>query len=102
MNIHGSGNGSGKFHTGKFVVHQQDMGGWVRVFPDAKAVLPEEAAGFLSLALTEWFRQRPHLRMRNVIAITRNGTTAELHAWYELGVFPDLTGHHPQPGQNPG
>src|SRR5437588_1782359 len=57
------GNGSGKFEIGHI-----DMGGWVRVFP-AKS---EESAGqdlsvFLSQTLSEWVRQKPHLRMKCVI-----------------------------------
>jgi hypothetical protein len=80
------GNGSGKFP-----VHQQDMGGWVRVYTDAKATVPENLAVYLSHALTEWFRQRPQLRMRTVLPVIQDGSTVELHAWYDLGVFPDLT-----------
>jgi hypothetical protein len=93
MATHTPGNGSEKFN-----VHQADMGGWVRVFTDSTATVPEDLAVFLSHALTEWFRQRPHLRMRAVVPVTRDGSTVELHAWYDLGVFPDLAGQHPGPG----
>src|SRR5262245_6260407 len=86
------GNGSGKFN-----VHQQDMGGWVRVYPDAQATLPADLPVFLSHALTGWVRQRPPLRMRQVMAVTRDGDTVELHAWYDLHVFPDLSGQQPTP-----
>src|SRR5262249_16125826 len=72
MATHPSGNGSGKFN-----VHQLDMGGWIRVFIDPMATVPEDLAVFLSHALTEWFRQRPHLRMRTVVPITRDGTPVE-------------------------
>jgi len=48
------GNGSSKFP-----VHQQDMGGWVRVFTVKTAHLPDDFPVYLSLSLTEWFRQRP-------------------------------------------
>lgn len=84
------GNGSGKFN-----VHQQDMGGWVRVFTDPLANVPDDLAFFLSHALTEWFRQRPQLRLRNIVAVTKGGDTVELHAWYEQVVFPDLSGQRP-------
>jgi len=50
--------------------------------------VPPDLPAYLSLTLTEWFRQRPQLRMRTVLAVTREGSTVELHAWYELHVFP--------------
>ena len=74
MPTHTPGNGSGKFN-----VNQADMGGWVRVFTDATATVPEDLAVFLSHALTEWFRQRSQLRLRAVLPVTRDGTTVELH-----------------------
>src|SRR5262245_66209713 len=55
------GNGSGKFN-----IHQIDMGGWVRVFTDEGAALPADLPVYLSRALADWFRQRLHLRMRCV------------------------------------
>jgi hypothetical protein len=85
------GNGSSKVF-----VHQEDMGGWVRVYPDRLASLPEDFAVYLSHALTQWFRDRPQLRIRCVVPIQRDGDTVELHAWFELGVFPDLSGQQPQ------
>jgi hypothetical protein len=93
MATHPPGNGSGKFN-----VHQRDMGGWVRVFTDPMATVPDDVAVFLSHAMTDWFRQRPHLRMRTVVPVARDGNTVELHAWYDLGVFPDLARQQPGPG----
>ena len=92
MAKHTPGNGSGKFN-----VHQEDMGGWVRVFTDPLASVPDDLAVYLSLALTEWFRQRPQLRMRTVVPVVRDGATVEMHAWYDLHVFPDLSGQRPTP-----
>jgi hypothetical protein len=89
-----SGNGSSRFE-----VYQRDMGGWVRVFTSATADRPDDLAVYLSHALTAWFRQRPQLRIRTVVPITRDGDTIELHAWYDLGVFADLSGQHPTPSQ---
>ncbi len=86
------GNGSGKFD-----IHQEEMGGWVRVYPDEAAEAPAHLAMFLSHALTEWFRQRPHLHLRCVAPIAKNGSTVELHAWYDQHVFPDLSGDGPEP-----
>ena len=88
---HGPGNGSGKF-----VLHQQDMGGWVKVFSDPLATVPEDFACFLSHALTQWFRDRPQLRMRCVVPVRRNGETVELHAWFDLGTSPDVSGQQSQ------
>lgn len=49
------GNGSGKFEVG-----QHDMGGWVRICA-GRANLPDDLPVYLSQALSDWFRQRPHL-----------------------------------------
>jgi hypothetical protein len=78
-----SGNGSGKFN-----IHSVDMGGWVRIHPDKTAHLPSDFAVFLSSALSDWFRHRPQLRMRNVVPISRDGNTVELRAWFDCHVFP--------------
>jgi hypothetical protein len=87
------GNGSGKFEIG-----QQDMGGWVRIVP-GRQNLPDDLAVYLSRALSDWFRQRPHLRMRCVVPVQRDGDTVELHAWYEAHLFPPLQGPKPdEPG----
>jgi hypothetical protein len=66
-----------------------------------KQELPEDLAVYLSQALTEWFRQRPHLRMRCVLPITRDGKTVELHAWYDAHLFPVYQGPQPE-GQKHG
>ena len=67
-------NGSGRFN-----VHQTDMGGWVRIYTDPATEVPPDLAVYLSHALTEWFRQRSQLRLRAVLPVTRDGTTVELH-----------------------
>jgi hypothetical protein len=93
-----TGNGSSKFP-----VHTDDMGGWIRVHTDAAAAAPADLPVYLSLTLTDWFRQRPQLRLTTVVPVCRDGATVELHAWYELHVFPDLTRKQtqPAPGQQP-
>jgi hypothetical protein len=90
MNPKPRSNGSGKVDVG-----QHDMGGWVRVKAGAHD-LPDDLAVYLSQALTEWFRHRPHLRMRCVVPITRGGMTIELHAWYDAHLFPTLQGPQPE------
>jgi hypothetical protein len=77
------------------MVHQQDMGGWVRVFTDMTANLPADLPVYLSHSLTGWLRQRPQLRLRTVAPITRDGETMELHAWYDLHVIPEIAGPAP-------
>ena len=74
-------NGSGRFN-----VHSVDMGGWVRVYAEPRD--HDDAGPFLSAALTDWFRNRPQLRMRCVVPVTRDGNTTELHAWFDAHVFP--------------
>jgi hypothetical protein len=86
------GNGSGKID-----IHQQDMGGLVRVFTDKTHAHNEELPIFLALALTEWFRQRPQLRLRTVTSVARDGYTCELLCWYEMHLFPNLTQQTPAP-----
>jgi hypothetical protein len=86
MNPKPRGNGSGKVN-----ILQLDMGGWVRIYngtPD----LPDDLGVYLSQTLADWFRQRPHLRMRCVVPISKEGTTIELHAWYEAHLFPMIQG----------
>jgi len=78
-----SGNGSGQFEIG-----QANMGGWVRVFPGRTSDLPEDLPVYLSQTLAEWFRQRPHLRLRCVVPVSKDGETVELHAWYDGHLFP--------------
>jgi hypothetical protein len=90
MNPKPGGNGTGEFETG-----QHDMGGWVRVF-GGRQDLPDDLPLYLSQAVTEWFRRRPHLHMRCVVPIQRDGNTVELHAWYEAHVFEQIQGPQPQ------
>ncbi len=85
------GNGSGKFE-----IVQQDLGGWLRVCA-GKGPQPDDLPFFLSTALTDWFRQHPHLRMRCVVPVQRDGNTVELHVWYERHVFPPNPGMTPTP-----
>jgi hypothetical protein len=84
------GNGSGKFE-----IHHQDMGGWVRVFADRDVGLSTDLPVYLSSSLMDWFRQRPHLRLRSAVSVQRNGDTVELHAWYDAHLFPPLAGPTP-------
>jgi hypothetical protein len=39
--------------------------------------------------LTACFRANPHLRIRCVVPINRDGDTVELHAWYDQVHFGD-------------
>lgn len=82
----GGGNGSGKFEIGHY-----DMGGWVRVCA-GKQHLPEDIAVYLSQTLSDWFRQHPHLHMRCVVPIQKDGNTVELHSWYDAHLFQPLQG----------
>src|SRR5262245_58224361 len=84
------GNGSGKFEIGA-----HDMGGWVRVIA-GKGTLPEAIGACLSQHLAYWFRDRPQLRLRFVVPINRDGTTIELHGWYDVHLLPP-----PQPPEQP-
>ena len=77
-------------------IHHDDMGGWVRVYPGNLLDAPENVHVFLSQSLAEWFRQRPHLNLRFIVPIIKNGDTIELHAWYDAHLFPS-TPQAPQP-----
>jgi hypothetical protein len=90
------GNGSGKFN-----VLQSDMGGWVRVYTDERASVPEDLAVYLSQTLADWLRQRPQLLLQSVVPVNRGGDTVELHAWYRVHVLPAFQGpapSEPSPG----
>ena len=88
------GNGSGKFE-----ISSLDMGGWVRVFPaKAEDGLRPDISVYLSHTLAEWFRQKPHLHMKCIVPIDRDGTTVELHGWYEVHLVPPTTAG-PQPAE---
>ncbi len=83
-NPQGGGNGSTRFTVG---VH--DMGGWVRVQADGSPVEADELVAYLSHRLTNWFRENPKYRLLCVVPVNKEGTTVELHAWYEQHQFPD-------------
>ena len=86
----GGGNGSGKFDIGR-----HDMGGWVRVCA-SRHNLPDDLPVYLAQTLTEWFRQRPHLHLRSVVPVQRDGRTVELYGWYDAHLFPPLQGSRPE------
>jgi hypothetical protein len=86
------GNGSGKFE-----INQADMGGWVRICAAKPEDCPrDDLAVYLSQSLAEWLRLKPHLRLKCVVPIDRDGSTVELHAWYEVHLLP-ATSLGPQP-----
>lgn len=73
----------------KFQITATDMGGWVRVFLDSGH--PVDLPTYLSQSLASWFRERPHLHVRSVVPISRDGDTVELHAWFDAHVFAPPT-----------
>lgn len=81
----------------RFEIVQEDMGGWVRVFL-GRGEPTGELGKYLSHGLAEWMRRRPQFRVRFVVPITRDGDTAELHAFYDQVVFPDAS-RMSSPGQ---
>ncbi len=80
------GNGSSKFEIGT-----HDMGGWVRVIAAYGDPPPDDLAFYLSHALTAWFRTQPHLKIRCVLPVNKDGCTVELHAWYDQIHFKDIS-----------
>jgi hypothetical protein len=72
------GNGSGKIEIG--VV---DRGSWVQVRLSRHDDLRDDIHAAMSDSLAQWFTGRPQLRLRFVVPIQRDGTTVELHAWYD-------------------
>ena len=85
------GNGSPEF-----TIHVDDMGGWLRVHADKTAQLPDDFAVKLSLSLAQCLRERPQLHLRCIVPIQQHGNTVELHAWYELHIFPATQAVAPQ------
>jgi len=90
MKVPKSGNGSSKFGVGT-----HDMGGWARTIATYSGPTPADPAGKLSHHLTAWFRGKPHLKIRCVVPINRDGDTVELHAWYDQVHFPDKSSQAP-------
>jgi len=73
----------------RYQITVTDMGGWARVYL-ARGEPACELAKPLSGSLTEWMRANPHLLVKHIVPISRDGDTAELHAWYEK--VPDPKG----------
>ena len=86
------GNGSGKLDIGA-----HDMGGFVRVITGPLHVYPADLGLFLAHRLAQWFREHPHLRLRCVVPIQRDGYTVELHGWFDVHVFPPVQPQAAQP-----
>jgi hypothetical protein len=69
-------------------VHYEDRNGWVRIFTDPEFFSYPQLPVCLSGTLTHWFKERPQFHLRCLLPICRGGDTVELHAWYDLHVFP--------------
>jgi hypothetical protein len=91
MRIPKGGNGSGKFEVGT-----HDMGGWTRTVAEYTEPAPPEMAVYLSHHMTAWYRKNPHLKIRCVVPVNRDGNTVELHAWYDQVHFQDISPYAPQ------
>lgn len=78
-------------------VHTADLGGWLRFFVAPESTDHPELPFYLSFAVSQWFRTRPHLRPRFLVPITREGNTIEMHVWYDQQLFPDHSGIRSQP-----
>ena len=81
-------------------IHYEERSGWVRIYTDAEfhphPLLPLYLAG----TLTQWFHDRPQFRVRCVVPMDREGNTVELHAWFDLHVFPTPSnGRTPTPSR---
>ena len=74
----------------RFTITVTDMGGWTRVYL-ASGEPAGEVAKPLSQSLTEWMRANPHLRVKHIVPISRDGDTVELHVWYEKAPDSSVT-----------
>jgi hypothetical protein len=73
-------------------IHYEERSGWVRIFTEAEFHSHSQLPLYLSETLSHWFRQHPQLCLRDLVPINRGGDTVELHAWYDLHVFPAPSG----------
>lgn len=74
-------------------ITQQDMGGWVRFWPTSPKFYDDPGLPvFLSQTVANFFRHRPDLRLRFAMPMDRNGTTVEIHAWYDVHVLSPFAG----------
>jgi hypothetical protein len=83
------GNGSGNVN-----IEVTDHGGWITIYPTSVSAADDfggDLALGLAKSLNRWIEERPKLRTRFVVPITRNGRTFELYAWYEKEPSPAAT-----------
>lgn len=82
----------GVFQRLQIQVHNVDLGGWLRFFTNPDFLDHPDLPFYLSYAVVQWFRARPHLRLHFLVPVSKGGNTVELHAWYEQHLFPDKSG----------
>ena len=70
----------------RYGISVKECGGWVRVYLEWGEPAGE-LAPLLSRTLTAWMQLHPEMRVKHIAPISRDGDTAELHAWYD--VVPD-------------
>lgn len=77
------GNGSGKID-----IVIQEMRGWFEIRVSRDYDLPDDVHVGMSEIMNQWFCDRPHLRMRCVVPIQKDGSTVAFHVWYDAVLFP--------------
>lgn len=69
-------------------IHYEERNGLVRIFTDLEFRAHPQLPLYLSQTLSHWFHEHPQFCLRDVVPINRGGDMVELHAWYDLRVFP--------------
>jgi hypothetical protein len=73
-------------------IHNMDLGGWLRFFSNPETKDLPDLPFYLSYAVSQFFRTRPHYRPYAIVPIHKDGKTVEMHVWYAQVGFPDYTG----------
>jgi hypothetical protein len=60
------------------------MNGWVRVFAEKGAELPDDFHIRLSQAIQEWSGRHKALTIISIVPIMRGGSVVGLHGWYRM------------------
>jgi hypothetical protein len=73
-------------------IHNVDLGGCLRFFSNPETKELPDLALYLSYAVSQFFRSKPHYRPYSIVPINHDGKTVEMHVWYSQVGFPDYTG----------
>jgi hypothetical protein len=60
-----------------------ERSGYILIVPQDQAHLPADIALVMNMALNDWLKKNPNIRVRAVLPITRDGQTTAIHLRYD-------------------